>query len=213
MERLISFSDAVVAIAITLLVLPLVEDASAGQVDSFDELVDTSGQQFLLFVLSFVVICRFWLVHHRLFREVRAFDAWVFWLNALWLLSIVVLPFATEVLGNADDSGAVTNALYIGTMFVTTCAGLALRWAVLRSPGLQRERERAGADDDPEATSLLDGTVAVAVMGAALVVAVALPAVGLWGLLLLATSGPVTHALRGRTGRGSRSGGARTPLP
>lgn len=180
-----------VAIAITLLVLPLVEDASREDVSSFDDLVDTSGHQFLLFALSFVVILRFWIVHHDLFRVVRAFDQRVFWLNAVWLLSIVALPYATEVLGNAEDVGAVTTGVYVGTMFVTSCAGLGLRWAVETTPDLRRSP--AG-----EPVSLRPGVVFVAVMGLILVIAVAVPDVGPWALLLLVLTGPITRRVTRR---------------
>jgi hypothetical protein len=64
-ERLTYFSDAVIAIAVTLLVLPLANAASADEITSLQALRDQSGGEIFVFLLSFVVICRFWLVHHR----------------------------------------------------------------------------------------------------------------------------------------------------
>lgn len=50
-------------------------------------------------MLSFVVIGRFWIAHHRLFRLIRSYDLGLLWLNLFHLLGICVLPFPTELLG------------------------------------------------------------------------------------------------------------------
>jgi uncharacterized membrane protein len=56
-------------------------------------------EQFLAFAISFWVIARFWLVHHRFFGEVVGFDSRLIWLNMLYLGLIVLVPFSSEVLG------------------------------------------------------------------------------------------------------------------
>jgi uncharacterized membrane protein len=184
-ERLVSFSDAVIAIALTLLILPLVEDATTEHLTSVDALVDASGRQFFVFLLSFVVICRFWLIHHGLFREVALFNPLLFWLNALWLLSIVVLPFSTEIIGSSDSSRALVTGIYIGTMLATSSTSVAMLWVVERTPGLQRPGRAP--------LSLVSGVVTMATMALILVVAVAVPAIGQWALLLLVTSEPISR--------------------
>jgi hypothetical protein len=73
----------VIAIAVTLLVLPLVDEASSDRASSLRALLDESGGELFVFVLSFVVICRFWLVHHDMFRTLWTLDGRLFWLNAL----------------------------------------------------------------------------------------------------------------------------------
>ncbi|HEV7979968.1 TMEM175 family protein [Amycolatopsis sp.] len=75
-ERLVFFSDAVVAIAMTLLILPLV--------DVIPELVAEHGKsieaitknqwQIYGFLLSFAVISRFWIFHHHIFEQVKAYS-------------------------------------------------------------------------------------------------------------------------------------------
>jgi uncharacterized membrane protein len=112
--RLTYFSDAVIAIAVTLLVLPLVE-ASSDRASSLRGLLEESGGELFVFVLSFVVICRFWLVHHDMFRTLRTFDGRLFWFNALWLLSIVVLPYATESIGRPGGDRAVVTGVHVGS--------------------------------------------------------------------------------------------------
>jgi uncharacterized membrane protein len=103
-ERLIFFSDAVVAIAITLLAfgLPVPSGSTASAVlHSFH---DKSGA-YLAFVISFLVIGSHWRSHHRLFRSVERLDPSVTSLNMAWLFLIIIQPFATRVLGGKDDFG------------------------------------------------------------------------------------------------------------
>ena len=68
-ERMKFFTDAVVAIAMTLLILPLLESVSEAAKDGLDtaEFLGDHGGQIFAFVLSFVIIARFWVSHERLF--------------------------------------------------------------------------------------------------------------------------------------------------
>ncbi|HUD31069.1 MAG TPA: TMEM175 family protein [Novosphingobium sp.] len=97
LERLVFFSDAVFAIAITLLVLEievphLPHDAAPAEYwHHLGELVPS----FLAFLLSFLVIGRFWLSHHQIFARVTHFDVRMVWSNMLYLLAIVFMPFTT----------------------------------------------------------------------------------------------------------------------
>jgi uncharacterized membrane protein len=115
--RALALTDAVVAIAMTLLVLPLVE--VAGEVDTNEPwpFLSDHGDLFLSFVISFVVIYVFWAAHGVAFRrvedrqtEVRALHL----LNLGWLLLIAFLPFPTAVVGR--DLNTTSAPLYIGTM-------------------------------------------------------------------------------------------------
>ncbi|MFC0205216.1 TMEM175 family protein [Novosphingobium soli] len=97
LERVVFFSDAVFAIAITLLVLEievphLPHDAPPHRYwEALYELVPS----FLAFLLSFLVIGRFWLSHHQIFGRVKRFDVRLIWPNMLYLLSIGFMPFTT----------------------------------------------------------------------------------------------------------------------
>ncbi len=100
-ERMTFFSDAVVAIAITLLAieLPLPEGETSAELwRGFGE----NAFEYLAFLISFLVIANHWSVHHRLFRWVRRADAPVVQLNFLWLLCIVVNPFLTRIITEGD---------------------------------------------------------------------------------------------------------------
>jgi uncharacterized membrane protein len=108
-SRIVAFSDGVFSIAITLLVLNLgiPKDLASGQVGH-----ELWGQreQFLAYALSFAVIGRFWLVHHRFFSQVTAFDGRLIALNMFYLGWIVLIPFSSEVLG---EHGGVTAAVIL----------------------------------------------------------------------------------------------------
>jgi uncharacterized membrane protein len=95
-ERVVFFSDAVVAIAITLLALDLaVPGARASNAAVWHE-VQKNLFNYLAFLISFVVIASHWRSHHRLFADVTRLSSPVITLNFLWLLTIVVTPFATR---------------------------------------------------------------------------------------------------------------------
>lgn len=187
--RLVGFSDGVVAIAITLLILPLVDAASGyrGDVGAFFN--DHLGQ-FLVFLLSFVVIGDFWIVHHRLFERLDGYNTPLLWTNLLWLLSIVFLPFPTALLAGSHSGDRAVYALYVGTMVVTTTASLLLRAIAVRSPELQ-------ADGAGGMLRLTPAVLPLLLMVAAFALAVWVPAIGLWSLTLLALARPIealTHS-------------------
>ena len=93
-ERLVFFSDAVFAIAITLLVLDLrLPLSSHGEIN-----LGGIGSKVFGFALSFSVIGIYWLSHHRLFGELRAKDRALRVANLFFLASIVFLPFPTSVI-------------------------------------------------------------------------------------------------------------------
>ncbi|MEN0072053.1 MAG: TMEM175 family protein, partial [Propionicimonas sp.] len=116
-ERLVFFTDAAVAIAMTLLVLPLMEGVSeAGAAgDNAVGYLSANADALFGFVLSFVIVARFWRAHHRLFEHVEYDVAGVFWLNMGWLLAIVFLPVATAMTAVFAE-GAAQYLVYIATI-------------------------------------------------------------------------------------------------
>ena len=120
-ERLVFFTDAVVAIALTLLILPLTEivpELVSEHKESFEAITGNQWQIYS-FLLSFAVIARQWLNHHRLFEQVKAYSRPLMEVNLLWLLTIVILPFPTEMVGGFDQD-QFTVAFYIGTIFLNS---------------------------------------------------------------------------------------------
>jgi uncharacterized membrane protein len=105
-DRVVFFSDAVFAIAITLLAVNLrVPDTAkhhAGRALS-DAIPSITG-----FAISFVVIAFFWVGHHQIFRYITALDRRLIALNLLFLGSIAFLPYPTDLLSVAAHSRAAT---------------------------------------------------------------------------------------------------------
>jgi len=99
------------AIAITLLVIeisiPVVGDTDVGAA------LTDHWEQYLSFVISFVVVGRYWAVHNRMFRYITHVDGMLVFLNFGLLLSIAFLPFPTSVLGDHSGSSAAVVAYAI----------------------------------------------------------------------------------------------------
>jgi uncharacterized membrane protein len=98
LERISLFSDAVFAIAITLLIielkLPEMEDFSA---DAFLKALNSISYRFFGFLFSFFFIGMYWVIHHKIFYYIKEFNQKLLWLNIFMLLTIVMLPFTTGV--------------------------------------------------------------------------------------------------------------------
>lgn len=110
--RIMAFTDGVMAVAITLLVLNIeVPDVAAEDLDQ--ALVDLLPS-LAAYVLSFALVGRFWVIHHSLFERLRAFDGRLMALNLLYLAAIVLIPFGTDLFDQYHDEGiaaAVFGAL------------------------------------------------------------------------------------------------------
>src|SRR3954451_3880887 len=121
LDRFITFLDAVVAIAITLLVLPLTEIiVGTHPPPHAAEVFTQNGARFWSFLLSFAVIARLWLAHHRMVERVGAYNAAFLLVNLGWALTIVFLPFATLLTSvyRAEDRLAI--GVYIGTLTLSS---------------------------------------------------------------------------------------------
>jgi uncharacterized membrane protein len=182
-ERLITFADAVVAIALTLLVLPLSEIASdLGEDTSVREIFAENSAAFGSFALSFVVIWVLWTAHHRTMEYFDAYDAMLFRLTLVWLFTIVLLPFVTQLLtGSQYDRGA--TPLYEGVLLVSSLCLTGMSW--------WGRRHRDLLADDPEAERFAARPISIGVPTVLLVgllITLLFPVVGaypLFGLLFV----------------------------
>ncbi len=148
LERMIFFSDAVFAIAITLLVIEIrVPELAPGatSAEAARALLALMPSLFA-FALSFLVIGRFWMGHHKLFSHVTHFADRLLWPNMLFLLAIAFMPFATGFLGR--NLGHFVPALvYNLTMLASAVLNLTLMRvadrALLIDSGLDRRALRS----------------------------------------------------------------------
>jgi uncharacterized membrane protein len=129
LDRIIFFSDAVFAIAITLLVLDLkVPAIPARQVAAhLGPALRGLGPLYLSYAISFLVIGSFWAAHHRIYRHITGYDGTLIALNTLLLLCIAFLPFPSAVLGQYGDT-PLAPMLYAAVL-ATVSFLLLLIWA------------------------------------------------------------------------------------
>jgi TMEM175 potassium channel family protein len=188
-DRMIVFSDAVMAVAITLLVLDLklpegVSDADLGAV------LRGSLHNVGVYVLSFVVIGMLWMAHHNQFSYIRRVDGTLLWLNLFFLMTIGLLPFVTSVL--SDHSTALSTGLYAATLVTTSLLSTAMWAYASRDPKLM-------APDVPPSVrheGLLTPLLTAAVFALSIPVAVFLsPTAGQLTWLLVLPAGHAAAAL------------------
>ncbi|HEY5371301.1 MAG TPA: TMEM175 family protein [Hanamia sp.] len=106
-ERVLFFSDAIVAIAITILALNLKLDIPDSEHLQFKDLF-IPWRNYLAFILSFINIASFWRTHHLMFTYIQKMDGKLITLNIFWIFFIVTLPFATTLVsGHFGDTPAI----------------------------------------------------------------------------------------------------------
>jgi len=192
MDRFVNFSDAVIAIAVTILVLPLVDRASDVHINSYHDFHTNLSQPLLVFLLSFIVICRYWQVHHNILNGIRTFTPGLFWLNAAWLTSIVLIPLTSEIISKASDMNVFVSTLYIGSLALVSYISVAMQLLIAHNPTLYRLKASP-------ATKSTGFAVAIS-MSLALLLGL-IPGVGPWALLVLipaAYAGKALQILRSR---------------
>lgn len=195
-ERVVFFTDAVVAIAMTLLVLPLMESVSEASAKGLTvaEWVDDHDGQLVSFALSFVIVSSFWISHHRLWDGVERLTGAMLILNTLWLLAIVWLPVGTALLGGIEPDRAQA-VIYIGPMILAAVCMALVALELIRRPALM-----ASGHSDPRG-GMRAWVVLSVIYTVALVAALIRPGEGYYALFALGLVGPITAAWRRRDER------------
>jgi TMEM175 potassium channel family protein len=139
--RVEAFSDAVFAIAITLLVLQLGPGSGQG---SLSHRLAEQWPLYVAYLLSFLNIGIVWLNHHSIFSRLRGVDHGLVLLNLLLLLVVSILPFPTSVVGDALQNGdfadqRIAALLYAGNFLFASTAFCALWLWACRGRRLIRE--------------------------------------------------------------------------
>lgn len=204
-DRLVNFSDAVVAIAITLIVLPLVDAAGGDRHESVGAFLAENTGSLAAAGLSFVVIGAFWRAYHRVWDGFTGVSTPMIHLNFVWLASIVFLPLPTVLIESVTSNDRLSSGLYVGTMLVSVSC-LALHSVAAERAGLVSEWALASR----RAMPVWDRWVTVILMAVAFVVAVAVPQIGLVALLVLLLAVPAGVVARrsARTSAGDAAGDA-----
>jgi uncharacterized membrane protein len=112
-ERVANFSDAVFAIAMTLLVVGIGIPSVATR--NFEHALDDKIPEIISFFVSFVVIGFYWLAHHRFFSQLAALEQGLIMLNLVYLAAIAFMPFPTALVGKYENF-AITVIIYAITL-------------------------------------------------------------------------------------------------
>ena len=138
-ERVESFSDGVLAVALTLLVLELKLPTGLVNEAELWTAVLHLAPSFAAWVVSFVFVMTIWINHHYFFAAVRVADRGLLWLNGLLLLGVSLLPFPTGLVGEYPGFAAPL-AMLSGTMLFGSLTFAAMRnYASVRG-GLMLEK-------------------------------------------------------------------------
>ena len=121
MARLLTLSDNVVAIALTLLVFQLKVPATA-LVARQDSAADLAAQlakqadQLISYLVAFYVVAQFWLAHHRVFRRVAGHHEGLAWWNFAFLFTITAMPFTSSLLGNYGSNPLAVDIFAVNVL-------------------------------------------------------------------------------------------------
>jgi uncharacterized membrane protein len=136
-ERLALFSDAVFAIAITLLVIEL-KIPGAGEPHTDKHLLEVMGNEFLAkfigFFVSFAVIALYWVNHHLLFGFLAAYNRKLIWANIHFLFTIVLMPFSSGFYSEYWYSGLLIPIGFYAINISLSGLMILRLWKIVTSP-------------------------------------------------------------------------------
>ena len=128
-ERLLTLTDGVVAIALTLLVLqfkvPSLAGADPNSPHALYVALRLSGS-LVSYVVSFYVIGQFWLAHHRAFRYISGHSESLAWWNFGFLFTITLFPFTSALLGSYSDNALAVIAFSVNLLLASISTTLVL---------------------------------------------------------------------------------------
>jgi uncharacterized membrane protein len=112
-KRLETLVDGIFAIAMTLLVLGLAVPQINGPLSN--EVVTNAIfniiPNFISFVVSFLLLAIFWKIHHRIFKQINLMNGTLLWINVIWLLFIVLVPFSATLTGDYGQF-TISNVIF-----------------------------------------------------------------------------------------------------
>ncbi len=206
--RVEAFSDGVMAIAITLLVLDLKVPAATDAADGglLRALLER-WPSYVAYLAAFLTIGIIWLNHHTLIGKIARFDARLHWLNLILLLAVATLPFPTallaEYVGEGGWNASVAAAAY-GLLATLMALPWGFIWRHLRDHPELLEPDYDAAHADAE---LRRGTIGIPIYAAATIVSLFFPLVALALYAGIAALYAITS--QGASGPRSAAGGGR----
>jgi uncharacterized membrane protein len=188
-DRLLALTDGVVAIALTLLVLQLQVPASTvlTNTDSAKELwhaLNVDGSELTSYLVSFLIIAQFWLVHHRAMRNMRGHSEGLAWRNFGFLLALTLMPFTSDLIGRFGGNPVAITLFALNLALIS----LASQWIVIYAAHHHLVDDELRSPHD-ELASRLRVALVLGIIGLSLVLAwtAAAEAKYVWVLFLFTT--------------------------
>mmetsp|Transcript_4452 Transcript_4452/g.9626 ORF Transcript_4452/g.9626 Transcript_4452/m.9626 type:complete len:245 (-) Transcript_4452:58-792(-) len=183
-ERFITFTDAVVAIAMTLLILPLMDAATdMGDEEGGITVADyfkKNGEKVAAFLISFFVVSGFWIGHSKMFQRVENFTIGLVRLNFAWMAGIVFLPVATSLINEAPTGDLIVNLVYTGT-FLSIAVVKLLMCLLIRAHPITLKEEKSM----PGLLMIVEIAVNIFLLVLALLLSLLVPGAGAYSLFIL----------------------------
>jgi len=149
-DRLVAFSDGVIAVIITIMVLELKTPREA----SLSALA-ASVPVFLSYVLSFIYVAIYWNNHHHFFRLVHRVNGALLWANLHLLFWLSLVPFTTSWVGEYHDA-AIPTAVYGVSFLMPALAWYLMQTVIVRAQGRHSDlAEALGSDIKGKVSPLL----------------------------------------------------------
>ena len=142
-QRLEAFSDGVIAIIITIMILELKlpdlhSESSEAQMVAY---LKGLAPYFFTYVFSFMMIGIFWTNHHHMFHLLETTDETLLWLNFVFLFMLSLIPFATAIVG-ASPQLSLSVAIYGLVLLLTTVSFLIMRSYTIRRKLVHIDKNR-----------------------------------------------------------------------
>jgi uncharacterized membrane protein len=123
-DRLLTLSDGVVAISLTLLVLQLHVPAmsqftNANSAAQLAAQLGKEGDNFVSYVISFYIVANFWLIHHRVFTQLAGQREDLAWLNFAFLFTISIMPFTSDLVGSYGSNPLAVTIFALNLMLAS----------------------------------------------------------------------------------------------
>ena len=199
-ERFISFSDAVTAVAITLLALPLVDIAAPQGEQSVWDVITLNSGAIWAFAITFAVVGTMWKSHARVFQSIQGYDHPMFMLNLAWLALIVLLPWPTSLYGTSGNSVHQNGAPLAGAglFYWLVLAAISFLLSAMsihasRTPGLRDDTQMKALQGGRVRGAAMRGVVFTVACIAIGIVSLFAPLVAEWLPLILLPIGIITN--------------------
>ncbi|MDX1980080.1 MAG: TMEM175 family protein [Bryobacteraceae bacterium] len=146
LTRIEALSDGVFAIIVTLLVLELKAPGltDRASVSELGQRLISLLPKFLSWLISFIIVCKFWLNHHHVLAQARHANYALVWLNSIFLMFQSFVPFPTALMGEYPENPLAVS-FFGWVLALNTLLFIVLHWYVLK----HLARREAAASQDP----------------------------------------------------------------